>query len=225
MSLVELICPRCGKGLAPRQGQVIHACASCGASCEAVAGQGLIPVVRQIVRPRIAPRSDASLVLMPVWCITVHRESLGEVADRMAAEIRVPATGIARMPLLVATARRLTSAAAPREVWDGVEAIVDPAEIDAETAFAIAESVALRHVTGWPRERDLESVQIPLGGAQLLDWPCAVEGTDLVELVGGLSMPAALGENIGPRDQRAALASSIKGLNLPGKFTPTHASS
>lgn len=221
MSLVELLCPTCGRGLGPRPGQVIHACRECGASWEAVEGHGLVPVRREIVRPRIAPPSGASLILMPVWCITVHREQLPEVADRMTGEIRVPATGVSRMPLLVASARRLTRAASPREVLEGVDALVDPAEVDAETAFAVAEAVALRHVAGWPQERDVESVRIPLGGALLVDWPCVVEGADLVELVGGLSIPAALGENIGPRDQRSVLGPAFLGLDLPDRYTPS----
>ena len=225
MSLVELICPKCGLGLDPRPGQRIHACRECGSSWEAVPGRGLIPVPRAVVRPCIAPSRGASVILFPIWCVKVHCEKLPEVEDRMAAEIRVPATGIARMPLLVASARRLTRAASPRTDWSGIDTLVDPAEIDAETAFAVAESVALRHVPGWPNEQEVESTVIPLGGAVLVDWPCAVEGSDLIELVGGLSLPAALVENIRPRDQHAGLAAAILGLNLPGEYTPTRTGS
>ena len=225
MSLVELICPKCGRGLDPRPGQCIHACRDCGSSWEAVPSRGLIPVPRSIVRPCIAPPRGASVILFPIWCVKVHREKLPEVEDRMAGEIRVPATGIARMALLVASARRLTRAASPRTDWSGIDALVDPAEIDAETAFAVAESVALRHIPGWPKEQDVESTTIPLGGAALMDWPCAVEGSDLVELVGGLSLPVALVENIRPRDQHATLAAAILGLNLPPEYTPTRSGS
>lgn len=223
MSLIELICPTCGHGLAPRAGQIIHACKDCHASWEAIAGRGLLPVARQIVRPRIAPPRGAQVVLVPVWCVALHRESLPEVADRMPAEIRVPATGIDRMPLLVECARRLTRAAAPREVWEGMEAPVDSAEIDAATAFAIAESVALRHVPGWPSDDQVASTAIPLGSAQLVDWPCATEGPDLVELVGGLSMPA-ITDGV-PSAARSALTSAIVGLALPEEFVPTRANS
>ena len=221
MSLVELLCPRCARGMAPRTGQLIHACPNCHSSWEAVSGQGLIPVARSIVRPRIAPVAGSKLALVPVWCVAVHREEMGDVADRMAAEIRIPANGIARMPLLVAAARRLTRAAAPREDWEGIEAPVDPAEMDAETAFAIAESVALRHVDGWPSESEVETVEIPLGSARLVDWPCAQAGAELVELVGGLSLSPGLVENMGSQDQRGALGSAIGGLNLPREYTPT----
>jgi len=155
----------------------------------------------------------------------VHREKLPEIFERMAEEIRVPATGIARMPLLVSSARLLTRAASPRTDWSGIEALVDPAEIDAETAFAVAESVALRHVPGWPTEQEVESISIPLGGAILVDWPCAVEGSDLVDLVGGLSLPVALLENMSPREQQVTLAGAILGLNLPREYTPTRAGS
>ncbi len=225
MSLVELICPKCGLGLDPRPAQCIHACRSCGSSWEAVPARGLVAVRRTIVRPRIAPPRGASVILFPIWCIKVHCEKLPEVGHRMAAEIRVPATGLARMPLLVKSARRLTRAASPRTDWSGIDALVDPAEIDAETAFAVAESVALRHVPGWPEETEVETITIPLGGAALMDWPCAVEGTDLVELVGGLSLPLALVENIRPREQRAALAPAILGLDLPREHTPTRTGS
>jgi hypothetical protein len=225
MSLVELLCPKCGCGLDPRPGQCIHACRDCGSSWEAIPSHGLVPVPRGLVRPRIAPSPDTSLILLPVWCIKVHREKLPDVADRMAEEIRVPATGLARLPLLVGSARRLTRAASTRADWSGIEALVDPAEIDAETAFAVAESVALRHVPGWPKEQDVESVSIPLGGANLVDWPCAVEGSDLVELVGGLSLPVALVENMRPREQQATLAGAILGMNLPREYTPTQAGS
>lgn len=225
MSLVELICPACARSLSPGPGQRIHACRDCGRSWEAVAGRGLLAVERALIRPRIAPSTEAPLHLVPVWCIAVHREELGEVARRMAAEIRVPATGIARLPLLVECARRLTRAAAPWEPWPDLQVVADPAEIDAETAFAIAEAVALRHVPGWPRDAEVESVRIPLGGARLVDWPCAVEGSDLVELVGGLSLSRALVEQVEPRDQRAALGPAIAALNLPREFTPTRSGS
>lgn len=225
MSLVELLCPRCGQGMPPRPGESIHACPACSASWEAVAGQGLIPVPRLLIRPRMAPPEGGRLVLMPVWCVAVHRAEMGEVADRMAAEIRIPANGIARMPLLMAAARRLTRAAAPREEWTGMEAPLDPAEMDVETAFAIAESVALRHVSGWPAEHEVESVRIPLGGARLVDWPCIELRGELVELVGGLALSSGLNDNMGSRDQQAALASAIQGLNLPRDYVPTRASS
>ena len=225
MSLVELLCPRCGHGMPPKPGQSIHACPSCSASWEAVSGKGLIPVPRLLVKPRIAPPEGSRLVLLPVWCVTVHREQMGEVADRMAAEIRVPANGIARMPVLVQAARRLTRAAAPREDWAGVEPPVDPAEMDVETAFAVAESVALRHVSGWPAEHEVETVRIPLGGARLVDWPCAEIRGELFELVGGLALSTGLTENMGSTDQQRSLASSIDGLNLPREYVPTRASS
>ena len=225
MSLVELLCPKCGRGLDPRPGQCIHACRDCGSSWEAVPSHGLIPVPRGLVRPCIAPSRGSSLILLPVWCIKVHREKLPEVSDRMAEEIRIPATGIARMSLLVSAARRLTRAASPRTDWSGIDPLVDPAEIDAETAFAVAESVALRHVPGWPKEQEVESISIPLGSAILVDWPCSVEGSDLVELLGGLSLPVALVENMSPREQQASLAGAILGLNLPREYTPTQAGS
>jgi hypothetical protein len=218
MSLVELLCPRCGRGLDPRPRQRVHACAECHGSWEAVSGQGLVPVPRSIVRPKIAPPWDARLVLLPVWCVTVHRERLGKISDRMAGEIRIPANGIARMPLLVAAARRMTRDASPCEDWTAMEAPVDPAEMDAETAFAVAEAVALRHVDGWPSQNEVESVQIPLGSARLVDWPCANVGAELVELVGGLSLPEALVQNIGSRDQRSALGAEIARLDHTSDF-------
>ena len=161
----------------------------------------------------------------PLWCVAVHREQMGDVSERMADEIRIPANGIARMPVLVAAARRLTRAAAPREEWPGIDPPVDPAEMDVETAFAIAESVALRHVNGWPAEHEVESVHIPLGGARLVDWPCAELRGELLELVGGLALSAGLNDSMGSRDQQAPLATAIRGLNLPREYVPTRASS
>jgi hypothetical protein len=208
----------------PKAGQSIHACPACSASWEAVSGKGLIPVPRLLVKPRMAPPRGARLVLVPVWCVTVHRHEMGEVADRMADEIRIPANGIARLPVLIEAARRLTRAAAPREDWTGVEPPVDPAEMDVETAFAVAEAVALRHVSGWPAEHEVETVRIPLGGARLVDWPCAGHHGEIIELVGGLAFSTGITENMGSRDQQASLAAAIHGLNLPTEYVPTRAS-
>lgn len=225
MSLVELICPDCAASMPPRPGQAIHACASCGASWEAVAGHGLARVPRQLACPNVAPGARGTLHLLPVWCVAVHRDRLPGVGERMAAEIRVPATGIGRLALLVESARRLTRAAAPVREWTGVEAVGEGAEIDAETAFAVAEAVALRHVPGWPADEAVETVELPLGGARLVDWPCVAEGSELVELVGGLALPGALFGAGAPRDQRPVLGPALAALGIRPESTPTRSGS
>ena len=225
MSLMELVCPRCSRGLQPRSGQRIHACSNCGSSWEPVFGSGLVPVARELVRPCFRPEAGARLILLPVWCITVRTDALPMVADRMAPEIRVPANGVRRLPLLVEVARRLTRAGTVREAWSGVGYESESAEMDVETAFAVAESVALRHVPGWPRADDVDKVEIPLGSARLVDWPCTEVGTDLVELVGGLSIAPALVEDASPRDQQGPLAGPIAALELPSGEVLTRARS
>ena len=73
---------------------------------------------------------------------------------------------------------------------------------------------------GGPKDvlHEVESVQIPLGSARLVDWPCANVGAELVELVGGLSLPEALVQNMGSRDQRSALGAEIARLDHTSDF-------
>lgn len=210
MSLLALTCPVCADALPAGRDQRVLVCARC-ARTWAVPDEGdrLVPQVRTLVRPQCSVPEAAEIVLLPMWLVHLHVESMPRAPRAMASEIRIPAVGMQRLPLLLHFARNLTRAPLEWQQWENVDVPVEPAEVTAADAYALAETVVLRHVEGWPDDASLAQLQIPLGAARLVDWPCARLGSELIELVGGLSTQRALADAAGLRDRRAALSGAL----------------
>jgi hypothetical protein len=216
-SLLALVCPHCGYGLPLHADERILVCPACARSWTSALGDTephLVAQARELVAPRQEMPAVGSIVLLPMWLLRVHTHAMGPAGARMAEEIRVPAVGLARMPLLLQFARNLTRSPAVATRWTGARAAPEPAELTAEDAFAVAELVALRHVEGWPPEGQ-EDVEIALGGARLVDWPCVLRGNELIELVGGLTVHRGIfGERV-PADLRQELSPWLSELPAP----------
>ena len=213
MTLLALVCPACASALPAAPERRVLACRDCGRSWRIADGvDRLLPVPRAPVRPRHRPPDGAELLLLPVWRVKVRTEDLAEVAGRLPREVRIPAVGVQRLPLLVQFARNLSRAPLVLEEWEDVQVAVEAAELGAEDAFTLAETVVLRHVDGWPDDASLPTLEIPLSSAHLVDWPCARWRSELIDLVGGLSAPRAMIDAAGLVDRGAALRGALDRL-------------
>lgn len=215
MSLLALICPQCAAPLPSGAEHQVLVCTTCARTWSVPSdGDELVPLARTLVRPVHSVPAGAELVLLPVWAVRLRVEAISRAPRGLPVEIRLPALGVQRLPLLMAFARNLTRAPAAWREWEGVQAAVDPTELSAEDAFALAETIVLRHVEGWPDDASLPDLEIPFGGARLLDWPCARFGSELIELVAGLSTQRALAESSDLRDRRDVLQPALDQLRL-----------
>ena len=217
MRLVALACPDCGTSLDVAAEARVLPCHGCRHSFALASDAGrLVRVPRTLVRPRQVADARAAIVLLPVWSVSVDTGALGGVGAALPEVVRLPAVGVARMPLLMQFARNLTRAPAVVEEWSGgPEVVPERAEIPVEDAFTLAETVVLRHLEHWPPDEVLSTLEIPLGSARLLDWPCAVLGGELIELVAGLSIHRSLVEQVPMEDRRAALAPAMEAIAPP----------
>ena len=212
MTLIALNCPACAVALGAADERCLFVCEGCGRTLAvSPSADGLAVVPRRTIRPTRRPAITEPVVLLPVWSVTVQTEDLGGVGEALPRRVFVPAVGVARLPLLLQFARNLTRAPLEPLEWDGVAGVpVEPAEVAAEDAFVMAETVVLRHLDHWPSDERLVDLEVPLGSAGLLDWPCALRGSELVELVGGLSIHRSLVEAVGLRDRRAVLSAALE---------------
>ncbi len=222
MVLIALNCPRCAVALDAVDERRVFVCAQCGRALAVPPGSDtLTEVPRQLLRPTRRPDITDPVVLMPVWSVSVHTAELGTVGDALPSRVFVPGVGVARLPLLLQFARNLSRAPIDPRPWSGVDGIgVEPAEVSAEDAFVMAETVVLRHLEHWPSDERLEDLEIPLGSASLLDWPCVLRGSEVVDLVGGLSIHRSLVETVGLRDRRDALSTGFERLGASEVTSP-----
>ena len=215
MSLLALICPQCSDALPAVRERRVLVCERCARTWAVPEeGERLAPLVRTLVRPECRIPDAAEVVLLPVWLVRLHVESMAQAPPALPTEIRVPAVGVQRLPLLLHFARNLTRCPVTWQEWEGVEVALEPAELTAADAFALAETVVLRHVDGWPDDASLAQLQLPFGAARLVDWPCARIGSELIELVGGLSTQRALVDAADLRDRRDALEAALERAKL-----------
>jgi hypothetical protein len=206
MSLLALVCPRCAAPLPVGEELEVFVCKSCARNWFVSPDENLlVPLERTLVRPLRSAPSGAAVVLLPVWAVRVRVQSIARAPRGLPVEVRVPAVGVRRLPLLLGFARNLTRAPEAWQAWEGGSLAVEPAELSAADAFALAEMIVLRHVDGWPGDAGLQDLEIPFGGARLLDWPCACFGGELLDLVAGLSTQRALIDGIQLSDHRDAL--------------------
>lgn len=215
MGLLALVCPRCAAPLPAGAEREALVCGPCARTWSVSSdGDALVPLARTLVRPVHAIASGAEIVLLPVWAVRLRVDAIPRAPRGLPVEIRLPAVGVQRLPLLLAFARNLTRAPVVWQEWEGVEASVEPTELSSTDAFTLAETIVLRHVDGWPDDASLPDLEIPFGGARLLDWPCARFGSELLDLVAGLSTQRALVESSDLRDRRAALQPALEQLSL-----------
>lgn len=218
MVLIALNCPRCAVALDAVDERQVFVCTQCGGTVAVAPGSdALAEVPRRLVRPTRRPSVTEPVVLVPMWSVSVRTAELGSTGDALPARVFVPAVGVARLPLLLQFARNLSRAPIDPRPWSEMEDVgVEPAEVSAEDAFVMAETVVLRHLEHWPSDDQLSDLEIPLGSASLLDWPCALRGSEVVDLVGGLSTHRSLVDAVGLHDRRAALQAGFERLGAPG---------
>lgn len=215
MTLLALACPHCATALDDAPERRVFTCTTCARTLTPrLDGRGLLEVPRQLIRPQRRPDDGARLVLLPVWSVTVHTEALGPVGAALPSRVRVPAVGVERLQTLLQFARNLTRAPVDPAAWEGVDVRGEGAEVTAEDALVMAETVVLRHLDAWPSDDQLATLEIPMGAARLLDWPCAIRGSEMIELVGGLSIHRSLVENVELRDRTAELAGALEALGV-----------
>ena len=214
--LIELVCPRCADPLPIVGEERIFACRGCATRWMAPesGSKGLIESVRTLVAPQQPLEEAAPLFYLPLWVIRVRTDEMGPVGERMPQEIRVPAFGLGRMPLVLQFARNLSRSPAVWHEWSGPELSIEPAELGASDAFSVAELVVLRHVEGWPGDDDLD-VEIPLGSARLLDWPFTQRGMELIDLVAGLTLHSTALGPLQPADSRTCLIDLPQAVRTP----------
>lgn len=215
MTLLALACPNCATALADAPERSLFVCATCARTLSPrVDGRGLIEVTRTSVRPQRRPEAGAQLVLLPTWSVTLHRDLLGGIGVSLPARVLVPAVGVGRLQTLLQFGRNLTRAPIDPQPWDGVDVRGDAAEVAAEDALVLAETVVLRHLDHWPSDDQLPTLDIPLGRAELLDWPCQIRGGELIDLVGGISVQRTMIESVDLTDRTAALEGAFEALGV-----------
>ena len=215
MTLLALACPHCATALDVVSERQVFVCASCERTLSPrLDGRGFLEVPRQLARPAVRPAPGARIVLLPVWAVDVSTEDFGPVGSALPSVVRLPAVGVGRLATLLQFARNLTRAPAQPVAWDAVRVSREPAEVTAEDAFVLAETVVLRHLEHWPGDDALESLEIPLGAARLLDWPCAVRGSEMIDLVAGLSVHRSLVDDVLLTDRTAELTPAIEALEV-----------
>lgn len=215
VTLLVLACPHCGTGLDVTAERRVHVCGDCQRTLTPrFDGQGFVEIDRRPVRPCLRPATGARLVLLPVWSVEVDTTVFGAVGAALPSEVRIPAVGVGRLSILLQFARNLTRAPVGVAPWAGVELSPEPAEVAAEDAFVLAETVVLRHLDHWPGDDALESLEIPLGAVHLLDWPCAIRGGEVIELVAGLSVHRALLEEVDLVDRTQELAAAMEAIGV-----------
>jgi len=191
---VALRCPACGQALPTAPERRVFVCAECGGSSTVPPGDAdrLVELRRSLLAPREG-WPEGPVVLVPVWVVPIRRsalDALGEAA--LPAELRIPAVGVDRMPLLVAHAVHLSRAPVSSHALPPEGFVGEPAELSIADAFEIAELTAFSLARGWPAAGDEDRVEIPFGPPNLVDLPCRPTPTELVDLVYGLAMPRAL---------------------------------
>jgi predicted RNA-binding Zn-ribbon protein involved in translation (DUF1610 family) len=183
--VLALRCPSCGEALPTRTQMRIWVCPSCATTSMASGrdGEGFQVLERTLVAPQEEFSREEKLYLFPVWSIN----------DRDQGDVRIPATGLERMPLLLSLAQRLTQAQSPWSVWNVARHLPRAgADLHVEEAFAMAELLRRN------AEDLVERAGPRFGGARLLDWPCVSRSSQLVELVGGRAASGRLLEGLQP---------------------------
>lgn len=215
MTLLVLACPHCGSGFDVTAECRVHVCGDCRRTlAPRLDGRGFVEIPRETVRPRLRPATGARIVLLPVWVVGVDTSGFGPVGAALPDEVRIPAVGVARLSILLQFARNLTRAPAASLPWSGVDVAPERAEVAAEDAYVLAETVVLRHLDHWPGDDALESLEVPLGAVRLVDWPCAVRGGEVIELVAGLSVHRALLEGVELADRTRELATAMEAIGV-----------
>lgn len=206
MTLLALACPKCATALPDANERHLFVCGTCARTWSPrLDGRGLMEIPRHPIAPTRRPEPGARVVMIPVWSVTIHTELLGGVGPQLPSRVRIPAVGVDRLQTLLQFARNLSRAPIAPEPWEGVDVRAESAEVAAEDALVLAETVVLRHLDHWPSDDQLPTLEIPVGGAHLVDWPCAVRGGEVIELVGGLSVHRSLIDGVELRDQASAL--------------------
>lgn len=189
LSLVDLRCPRCGQETegAGEAGLWLWACRPCGLSMTPdPTGEGPLLELQRVALP--AGHGEPGLQL-PVYELPL----LEPPHAGLPARVLVLAVGLGRARLLLQGSRQLTLAAAAQGLPDPVGAAAPaPAELGVEESFELAGHVAMSCVDGWPRDDAAASTELSLGMPRLLDWPFARRGRELLDLVLGMALPAAL---------------------------------
>lgn len=189
LSLLDLRCPRCGQAPdgADQAGLRLWACRPCGLSTTPdPAGDGRLLELRRVALP--SPLGEAQLYL-PLFELPL----LDPPHPGLPARILVLAVGLDRARLLLQGSRQLTLAAAAQGLPGAIDPLAPaPAELGVEEAFELAGHVALSCADGWPRDDAEASTELSLGMPRLVDWPFARRGSELLDLVLGMALPAAL---------------------------------
>jgi hypothetical protein len=208
IELLDLACPRCGAPLPSAPLRRVFVCAGCRATYvprQGREGPALVGIERELVLPREPLPPRGSIVLLPVWRLSVPAAA----QLPLPREIRVPALGMERMQLLVNLAVHLTRCQTEISAEPAPEVPREPAQLGPEDAFEVAELVAMGVVPGWPADEDVAALQIPLGTPRLLDLPCRLEGLQLVDLVFGRSVAAGLLDGHVLADRRSEIEASL----------------
>jgi len=206
MTLLALACPECATALPDAEERHLFVCGTCSRTWSPrLDGRGLMEIPRHPIAPTRRPEPGARVVMIPVWNVTIHTDLLGGIGQSLPSRVRVPAVGVDRLQTLLQFARNLSRAPVAPARWEGVAARAENAELAAEDALVLAETVVLRHLNHWPSDDQLPTLEIPVGGAHLVDWPCAVRGSEVIELVGGLSVHRSLIDGVELADQAGTL--------------------
>ena len=201
MSLVALRCPHCGHALPVAPERRIFACEHGHGAFRAAEGR-LWPLSLRRVLPRRPLPPEGDLVLLPLWLLQVDATS--QRAGGLPAELRLPAIGVQRLPLVLDLARNLTKHQAPWIEDDAHGLAFDGAELDVDDAQAIAELVALGLRPGWPPDGEVEAFRLAATAARLVLLPAWRHAGRLEELVGGVSCAASIFEESALTDRRAS---------------------
>jgi hypothetical protein len=136
---------------------------------------------------------------MPFWRLEIPAEVIRSSGDRLPREMRIPAVGLQRSPLLLRWADQLSRVReelGESTPWKRLELTPgpppEPAEIAAEDAYELAELLGLQMVKNWPPADELESWEIPFSSPQLIDWPCAQRHGELEDLIFGRAVSDTL---------------------------------
>jgi len=202
MKLIGLRCPECARDLPAHPEQRIFSCTQ-GHGPFRLGGDRLWPMRARVVLPATEFPDQGEIVLLPVWVLPLAEQF--QERDRLPAQIRVPAIGLQRLPMVIDFARNLTRSPAPWEESDAGELAFDGASLEAADAMEIAELVALGLHAGWPADEVAQTLEIPFAEPRLVLLPSWRHAQRLQTLCGDVSCPSVLFDEHELADRRVAL--------------------
>ncbi len=195
MTWVALLCPECAAELPAMPQLRVHTCPSCNRSWTLWGEDGWRALPRFAVRPRDAHTVPGEAWRWwPIWEVGLEASALSGRGAELPPRLLLPAIGVSRLSLLLRSARNLSRARPEFETAEEAAALGPrerlSAEIGPEDAYVLAETLALRLVDAWPTDEQIDTIEIPLTRARLLDWPVVARAGEWVDLVAGLTLPA-----------------------------------